>query len=275
MSGFAWVLATDVWWPLMSKEYEGTEYEGTQYDAIAREYQATKESPLRLHIEAFSFFDMLGDPAGLRVLDLACGEGFYTRAIAKRGAKTVTGVDISAEMIALAKELEGAEPLGIDYHCADVAALATELPELGRFDLVSAAYLMHYSPDVSALRAMCEQIVAHLEPGGRFVCINENPEQTFAQHAGYTQYGFNKLATADQVDGARMTYAMVSGRQMIRFDVFYYTRATYEAVLRAAGFKEVRWLPLQLDPVAVEKYGTEYWQEYMSNPPVTGLVCTL
>ena len=30
-----------------------------QYDAIAREYQATKQSPLRVHAEAYSFFSML------------------------------------------------------------------------------------------------------------------------------------------------------------------------------------------------------------------------
>ena len=39
---------------------------------------------------------------------------------------------------------------------------------------------------------MCARIVAHLKPGGRFVCINENPDQSAEDYAGYTQYGFNK-----------------------------------------------------------------------------------
>lgn len=242
-----------------------------QYDTIARQYQATKESPLRRYIEAYSFFRMIGDPAGLRILDLACGEGFYTRALADRGAAAVTGVDISAEMIALAEQFESAESRGISYHCADVAAL----PALGQYDLVTAAYLLHYAPDVAALRAMCRNIVAHLKSGGRFVSINENPAQSFAQHAGYTQYGFNKSASEPQQDGARMTYAMVSGRQMIRFDVFYYTRETYEAALREAGFSNIVWEPVQLDPAAMTDNNGDYWQEYLANPPVTGLVCTL
>ena len=105
--------------------------------------------------------------------------------------------------------------------------------------------------------------------------INENPLQSFAQHAGYTQYGFNKSAVEPQQDGARMTYAMVSGRQMIRFDVFYYTRATYEAALRDAGFRHIAWEPVQLDPAAPADNDGEYWQEYLTNPPVTGLVCSL
>ena len=72
-----------------------------QYDSIAREYQRTKESPLRRHVEAYSFFHMVGDVTGLRVLDLACGDGFYTRLLKKAGATVVMGVDISTEMIAI------------------------------------------------------------------------------------------------------------------------------------------------------------------------------
>jgi 2-polyprenyl-3-methyl-5-hydroxy-6-metoxy-1,4-benzoquinol methylase len=242
-----------------------------QYDAIAREYQATKESPLRQYVEAFSFFSMLGDVQGKEVLDLACGEGFYTRLIAGAGASRVVGVDVSAAMVGLAEELESQQSLGIEYHCADVATM----PDFGHFDVVTAAYLLHYATDCNSLQSMCDRIAARLQPGGRFVCINENPDQLFADFSGYTQYGFNKSAAGAQQDGAKLTYAMVSGRQMIRFDVFYYARATYEAALYQAGFSEVHWVPLQLDPLGVEAHGAAYFQEYMSNPPVTGLVCVL
>ena len=61
-----------------------------------------------------------------------------------------------------------------------------------------------------------------LKAGGEFVSINENPEQSFAQHAGYTQYGFNKSSRFPQADGAAMTYSMISGRSMISFDVYYF-----------------------------------------------------
>jgi SAM-dependent methyltransferase len=240
-----------------------------QYDAIAAGYQATKESSLRRYVEVWSFLRMLGDVNGLDVLDLACGEGFYTRKIRAAGAVRVTGVDISSEMIRLAEEIELQQPLGIDYRCADVATM----DELGEFDLVSAAYLLHYAVDVAALELMCQKIAAQIKPGGRLVCINENPEQSFAAYAGYTQYGFNKSAAGLQVDGAPVSYAMVSGRSMIRFELFYYSPATYEAALRRAGFSSVSWVPLQLDPAGIEACGEDYWQEYMQNPPVAGLVC--
>jgi hypothetical protein len=68
---------------------------------------------------------------------------------------------------------------------------------------------------------------------------------------------------------------MVAGTQLIRFEARYYTRDTYEQALRAAGFTEVRWHELQLDPQGVEVLGAEYWQAYLDNPPVVGLEAVL
>jgi len=62
-----------------------------------------KQQLFRSVVEAYSFFKELGDVKGLRVLDLACGNGHYTRQIYERGAKEVAGVDVSSEMIKLAK----------------------------------------------------------------------------------------------------------------------------------------------------------------------------
>ena len=240
-----------------------------QYDGIASEYQRTKESPLRRHVEAYSFFNMVGDVAGLRVLDLACGEGFYTRLLKKAGAEVVVGVDISTEMIALADAEEEREPLGIDYRCSDVATL----PDLGEFDLVTAAYLLHYAPDLQSLQTMCKRIARQLRSGGRLVCINENPEQTVADYAGYTQYGFNKSVKEPRGLSSPITYAMVSGRSIIRFDAYYYTRANYDTALLDAGFTQVVWHPLQLSPDALAECDADYWNEYLNNQPVVGLEC--
>ena len=94
-----------------------------QYDAIAEAYQDSKQLPFRKYIEAHSLFELLGDIRGATVLDLACGDGFYTRKIKQAGALEVTGVDLSAEMIKLAEEEERTRPLGCKYLHRDVAAL--------------------------------------------------------------------------------------------------------------------------------------------------------
>ncbi len=238
-----------------------------QYDSIAAGYQQTKQSPLREYVEVHSFMRMLGDVRGLRVLDLACGEGFYSRRIRMAGAASVTGVDISAAMIELAEAAEAREPLGINYCCADVAGL--RLPE--RFDRVAAAYLLHYAKDVAELEAMCSSIAGCLEPGGRLVAINENPRQPATNYRGYTQYGFNKQFAQPRSDGSVIEYSMLAGREMIRFNARYFSAETYTSALHKAGFSNVNWLPLELDPAGIDALGEDYWRAYLDNPPVIGL----
>ena len=242
-----------------------------QYDAIAEQYRRSKQSPLRRHVEAYTFMQLVGDVRGLRVLDLACGEGFYTRRIRQAGAAQVVGVDISGEMIELAAEAERREPLGIEYHRADVAALAPG--ELGQFDLVTAAYLLHYAPDAAVLARMCRNIAAQLPAGGRFVALNENPEQTAAQFAGYEQYGFNKTAAEPLRDGAGITYWMIAGRDLFRIDAHWFSRETYERALAAAGFSHCAWHAPRLDPAGVDADGAAYFSEYLDNPPIAALEC--
>ena len=73
-----------------------------EYDAIADEYAASKLLPWRLHVEQPTLFGLIGDVRGRSVLDLACGDGIYARALADLGATRVHGVDLSAGMIDLA-----------------------------------------------------------------------------------------------------------------------------------------------------------------------------
>src|SRR5262249_30165660 len=113
----------------------------TNYDQIAEEYKRSKLQPWRRYIESYTLFELVRDLAGKSVLDLACGEGFHTRLLKQRGAACVIGVDISAAMIALARQQESRNPLGIEYIVQDVKQL-----DLGAtFDLVFAAYLLNYA----------------------------------------------------------------------------------------------------------------------------------
>ncbi len=57
-------------------------------------------------------------------LDLACGSGFFTRALKRAGFK-VTGVDISQEMLCVAKQKCQLEGLNIEFLCQDISKLKT------------------------------------------------------------------------------------------------------------------------------------------------------
>ena len=110
----------------------------TDYDPIAEQYKRSKQQPWRTYIEAFTLMDLIGDPPGKKVIDIACGEGYYTRLLRQQGAEKVTGVDLSERMVELAKAQEAVQRLGIDYVVGDGRNL-----ELGaKYDLAVAAYLL-------------------------------------------------------------------------------------------------------------------------------------
>jgi SAM-dependent methyltransferase len=212
---------------------------------------------------------LLGELRDSSVLDLACGEGFYTRQIRALGASRVVGADISPAMIALARQQEAIERAGIEYLVCD----AQHLPDCGPFQVIAAAYLLHYARDVRELNQMCRSIAANLRPGGRFVSINENPDQPAERYEGYLRYGFSKTVELPRVEGSAITYTMIAGRELFRFDAYHFDRPTYERALTGAGLVNVCWHLMKLDPEGSSAMGADYWREYMSNPPVVGLTC--
>src|SRR5262249_20024448 len=140
------------------------------YDRFPRLFKKSREFPFRTCIEEYMILEMLGNLAGLTALDLACGEGHYARMLRRHGAARVVGVDISGGMIALAREEEAREPLGVEY----VQAAVQDLGVVGAFDVVNAVYLLHYAPTREYLAAMCRTIAANLGTGGRLVAMISN-----------------------------------------------------------------------------------------------------
>jgi SAM-dependent methyltransferase len=105
-----------------------------------------------------------GDVEGARVLDLGCGAGYLSRALAARGAR-VLGLDLSPAMVAHARTHERERRLGIDHAVMDAADAARGLrPE--SFDLVVSCLALQDMPDPAAAIAGAWR---SLRPGGRFV----------------------------------------------------------------------------------------------------------
>lgn len=69
-----------------------------------------------------AFLEMLPDVAGLAGLDIGCGEGANTRALARLGAR-MTGIDVAPSFVAAAREVEREAPVGVTYDVADAARL--------------------------------------------------------------------------------------------------------------------------------------------------------
>src|SRR6185295_11367496 len=104
----------------------------------------------------------IGSLEGKKVLDVACGEGFYTRKLRQAGADEVLGIDLSEAMIQLARDQESRDPLGITYRVEDACAESTRQ----EFDLVVSAWLLVYARNQAELSAMCRGLSSRLKSGG-------------------------------------------------------------------------------------------------------------
>ena len=232
------------------------------YDTIAEEYRDSKLLSFREHVERYTLFEMLGDVRGKKALDMACGDGFYSRLLKRAGVSAVTGVDISAAMIDLAEGEERRSPLGCEYVQADAAAFEPAEP----VDLVVANYLLNYAGTREQLLRFCRVCHDALRPAGRFVGVNDNVRKPPAPTDSWKKYGLEKSCTHPPAEGDVIRYAITNpdGRRF-EFDNFYLRPETYAEAFREAGFQRFRWVDVSLHPA---QRGDSFWDDFMTHPPI-------
>jgi ubiquinone/menaquinone biosynthesis C-methylase UbiE len=139
--------------------------EGDPFDRIAPFYDLDFED---FHDDA-SFYLRLSDIHGPRVLELGCGTGRISVPLAQAGAK-VTGVDVSASMLAVARERAGDLP--VRWTVGDLRTLRLR----GRFDVVCAPLgTLQHMESIDDFVLALESMARHLAPGGVAVVDVESP----------------------------------------------------------------------------------------------------
>ena len=124
--------------------------------------------------------EMANVTPGLHALDLACGTGDITYAVAGRGARVV-GLDVTERMIRLAQAKPGT-PGRIEFLVGDMMAL----PFADRsFELATAGYGIR---NVPAIEPALEEISRVLRPGGLFLSLDFNRPQNAFVRAIYLAY---------------------------------------------------------------------------------------
>ena len=108
---------------------------------------------------------------GVTALDVGCGGGLLSEALAKAGAE-VTAIDLAPELVKVARLHKLESKVTVDYRLQSAESLAAERP--GAFDVVTCMEMLEHVPDPAAIIAACATL---LKPGGRLFLstLNRTP----------------------------------------------------------------------------------------------------
>jgi SAM-dependent methyltransferase len=188
-----------------------TAYEGELGDFFA---ESSGDLPYNAYIDRPAMLKLAGDVAGLDVLDLGCGAGFYTAALTAAGAR-VTGVDGSATILEHARRGADFTARLVLHDLEQPLSFADDVS----FDLVVMALVYHH---VHGRAGLLAEIARVLRPGGRLLLSTTHPS------------GEHRWLGGSYYDLGRVDAGIGQGRYTIN-----YQRLTLEAILGellGAGF---------------------------------------
>jgi SAM-dependent methyltransferase len=195
-------------------------------------WAATYDSGLNpmLALEDRALPEVLGDVAGLRVLDVACGTGRWMTRLMQCGVR-VTGLDLCAEMLARAAAKPGVSGR---IAVADVSSLPVAA---GSADLLLCSLAVGYFPDLDrAFREFARTVRA----GGRVVIGEVHPERiaagstrSFSVDGESYEMRHCSYSTADILDAGALAGLQLESRRDVCFG------PPEEPIFREAGMMDV------------------------------------
>lgn len=245
---------------VIKQTYDDVQSDGRYEEGMAR------MAVYHRHCQDPVIFQALGDVRGKSLLDLACGDGFYTRRFrAECGADPVMGIDLSPRQIERAKALEQHQPLGIDYKVGDVMELRLDR----RFDIVTAIHLLHYLQNAGEIASTLGGIYDLLGDHGYFVTMIANPEFDVDRHDAHdskTKFGYY-FSLAEPGNGGLFRFHPGGFEKERELTVEFrrWERGFIDHIAVDAGFTP-EWHDPFISAEALEKYGADFFANYLDNP---------
>ena len=189
---------------------------------------------------------VVGPVRGLRVLDLACGNGYLTRRYARQGAKLSVGVDASSATLAFARRRERDHPSGARFLRRNASALAG-IPD-GVFDRVVANMALQ---DIHDAAGAVQEVSRVLARSGRFIfslshpCFDLDDRSVWVVERARSDDGrlhdvvWRKVRNYREERAVRVPWDM-SGQEVGFTTSYHRTLATWARILREAGLAIVR-----------------------------------
>lgn len=254
-----------------------THSQAEQHDTVKQKYDQAQsdgryeEGMARMalyhhHCQDPVIFRTLGDIRGKSLLDLACGDGFYTRRFRTEcGANPVIGIDLSPKQIEQAVAIEQREQLGIEYQVGDVTSLNLER----RFDVVTAIHLLHYLQNTAEIESALRGIHETLCDGGHFVTMIANPEFDLETHdpADSKKKFAYYFSMAEPGNGGLLRFhpGGFEKERELTIEFRRWERAFLNAIAGEVGFTS-EWHDPFISAEGLKEYESGFFDNYLANP---------
>jgi ubiquinone/menaquinone biosynthesis C-methylase UbiE len=245
---------------VVKQKYDEAQSDGRYEEGMAR------MAVYHRHCQDPVIFRTLGDVRGKSLLDLACGDGFYTRRFRTEcGADPVMGIDLSPRQIERAESLERRERVGIEYRVGDVR----ELDLSRRFEVVTAIHLLHYLENSEEMEAVLRGIYDLSADVGQFVTMIANPEFDLSKHDqsdSKSKFGYY-FSLAEPGNGGLMRFhpGGFAKERELTIEFRRWERGFINGIARDVGFTS-EWHDPFISAAGLKEYGADFFANYLANP---------
>lgn len=205
--------------------------------AVWYEEHLSKKGTYHETVMAPNVLRLLAPQKGKPILEIGCGEGYFTRLLKGEG-HSVVGSDIAKELIEKAREHED----HISYHTASAAQLLFSADSV-----FSAVFSVLALQNMDLLDAVFLEIARVLQPRGRFIMVINHPAFRVPKRSSW---GFDERANIQyrRLDGyltaSQEKINMAPGRKKGEKHIYTYSShrslQEYSKALRGAGFVILR-----------------------------------
>ena len=193
--------------------------EGTSWGGVADWYDnhlETDKDSYQEKVIAPNLVRLLDIKKGMKVLDLACGQGFFSRKFAEKGA-SVTGADIGKELIAVAEKRSPEIP----FH-------------------TTPAHKLGFAQNIGNMDEVFKEASRVLKKGGRLILVMNHPAFRIPKRSSW---GFSSVDKTQyrRIDGylseTRVPIVMHPGQSASESTISYHrSMQDYFKALARAGF---------------------------------------
>lgn len=255
----------------------------SQYDEIGSKYDSFKTFPTSI-IEEASLRDAvqpwLARFPNARVLDIACGTGYYSKKLLDWGAGYVLGVDSSAGMVAAAEETlrkDNSYTGKVSFKVGNALDMG-RIGDEGLFHIIVGVWLLNYSDSLEEMTSMYRTISANLKEGGVFIAMTPPPAEDVDEFSREWTRAINQYLDALPVQvqyyerlrsgqGWKTEISSFTKGAQFSFRNFHLRKNIYEEAARCGGLNgKLEWRERRIpDEVALAEDKFSRWCLEMSH----------